>query len=105
MSIIASAPKLIGIPSSEYPTKAKRPAYSRLDTTRFARDFGLHLPDWRRQEAFDLLQGLVAIGVIGADLDRPDEAVEFALDLAASFLEVILARSNLVVARLDEAAA
>jgi dTDP-4-dehydrorhamnose reductase len=45
--VIASAPKLIGIPSSEYPTKAKRPAYSRLDTTRFGNDFGLHLPDWR----------------------------------------------------------
>ena len=45
--VIGKAPKLIGIPSSEYPTKAKRPAYSRLDTSRFANDFGLHLPDWR----------------------------------------------------------
>jgi dTDP-4-dehydrorhamnose reductase len=45
--IIPGAPKLIGIPSSEYPTKAKRPADSRLDTSRFAKDFGLHLPDWR----------------------------------------------------------
>jgi NAD(P)-dependent dehydrogenase (short-subunit alcohol dehydrogenase family) len=45
--VIGKAPKLIGIPSSEYPTKAKRPAYSRLDTARFAADFGLRLPDWR----------------------------------------------------------
>jgi dTDP-4-dehydrorhamnose reductase len=45
--VIPKAPKLLGIPSSEYPTKAKRPAYSRLDTARFAADFGLHLPDWR----------------------------------------------------------
>jgi dTDP-4-dehydrorhamnose reductase len=45
--VIARAPKLIGIPSSEYPTKARRPAYSRLDTSKFERDFGLHLPDWR----------------------------------------------------------
>ena len=45
--VLERAPRLIGIPSSEYPTKAKRPAYSRLDTTRFASDFGLHLPDWR----------------------------------------------------------
>ena len=37
----------IGIPSSEYPTKAKRPNYSRLDSSLFAKDFGLHLPDWR----------------------------------------------------------
>jgi dTDP-4-dehydrorhamnose reductase len=45
--VVERAPRLVGIPSSEYPTKAKRPAYSRLDTTRFASDFGLQLPDWR----------------------------------------------------------
>jgi dTDP-4-dehydrorhamnose reductase len=45
--VIGKAPKLIGIPSSEYPSKARRPAYSRLDTARFAADFGLRLPDWR----------------------------------------------------------
>jgi dTDP-4-dehydrorhamnose reductase len=45
--LIQRAPKLIGIPSSEYPTKARRPGYSRLDTTRFEKDFGLRLPDWR----------------------------------------------------------
>jgi dTDP-4-dehydrorhamnose reductase len=45
--VIGKAPKLLGIPSSEYPTKARRPAYSRLDTGRFAADFGLRLPDWR----------------------------------------------------------
>ena len=32
---------------SEYPTKARRPTYSRLDTTKFEKDFGLKLPDWR----------------------------------------------------------
>lgn len=45
--ILQRAPKLIGIPSSEYPTKARRPAYSRLDTSKFEQDFGLALPDWR----------------------------------------------------------
>ena len=45
--LIARAPKLIGIPSSEYPTKARRPGYSRLDTSKFERDFDLHLADWR----------------------------------------------------------
>lgn len=45
--VLERAPRLVGIPSSEYPAKAKRPAYSRLDTTRFASDFGLQLPDWR----------------------------------------------------------
>jgi dTDP-4-dehydrorhamnose reductase len=45
--LIDRAPRLVGIPSSEYPAKAKRPAYSRLDTSKLAADFGLHLPDWR----------------------------------------------------------
>jgi dTDP-4-dehydrorhamnose reductase len=46
-SVIEKAPRLIGIPSHEYPTKAKRPSYSRLDCTQFFTDFGLKLPDWR----------------------------------------------------------
>ncbi len=45
--VLERVPRLIGIPSSEYPAKAKRPAYSRLDSSRFASDFGLRLPDWR----------------------------------------------------------
>jgi dTDP-4-dehydrorhamnose reductase len=45
--VLERAPRLTGIPSSEYPTKAKRPAYSRLDTSRFTREFGLELPEWR----------------------------------------------------------
>jgi dTDP-4-dehydrorhamnose reductase len=45
--VLERAPRLIGISSSEYPAKAKRPAYSRLDSSRFASDFGLQLPDWR----------------------------------------------------------
>ena len=45
--IIERAPRLVGIPSHEYPAKAKRPSYSRLDTGKLAADFGLQLPDWR----------------------------------------------------------
>ncbi len=45
--VIERAPRLLGIPSSDYPTKAKRPAYSRLDCSKFNADFGLSLPDWR----------------------------------------------------------
>ena len=36
-----------GIGSSEYPTTAKRPANSRLDTGKLRRTFGFELPDWR----------------------------------------------------------
>jgi dTDP-4-dehydrorhamnose reductase len=35
------------IPSSDYPTPAKRPANSRMDCTRLATDFGISRPDWR----------------------------------------------------------
>lgn len=35
------------IPSSDYPTTAKRPANSRLDTTKLRRGFGLELPEWQ----------------------------------------------------------
>ena len=40
--------KVNGIPTSGYPTKAKRPANSRLDCGLFRETFGYHAPDWRR---------------------------------------------------------
>ena len=36
------------IATADYPTPARRPAYSRLDNTRLYDAFGLRLPDWRR---------------------------------------------------------
>lgn len=41
------ATRLTPIPTSEYPTPARRPANSRLDNGKLARVFGLRLPDWR----------------------------------------------------------
>jgi dTDP-4-dehydrorhamnose reductase len=35
------------IPTSQYPTPARRPLNSRLDTSRLRQAFGLQLPDWR----------------------------------------------------------
>ncbi|NCT93505.1 MAG: dTDP-4-dehydrorhamnose reductase [Chitinophagaceae bacterium] len=35
------------IPSSAYPTPAKRPAYSAMDTSSFETDFGIRIPDWK----------------------------------------------------------
>jgi len=42
-----SATRLLPIPSSDYPTPAKRPLNSRLNNDKLARVFGVRLPDWR----------------------------------------------------------
>lgn len=42
------------IPSSDYPTPAKRPLNSRLDCTSLMRDFGLGRPDWKAQVHADV---------------------------------------------------
>ncbi len=39
--------RVVAIPTSDYPTPAKRPAYSVLDCSRLAETFGIRLPDWR----------------------------------------------------------
>ena len=44
--LIARAPEVVAIRTSEFPTKARRPAYSVLDTTRLRERFGVDLPDW-----------------------------------------------------------
>jgi dTDP-4-dehydrorhamnose reductase len=45
---LANAPaRLLRIPSSEYPTPARRPLNSRLNNDKLERVFGVRLPDWR----------------------------------------------------------
>lgn len=57
--LLSAAPTLEAITSDQYPTKAKRPAYSRLDSSAFARDFGAGLGHWRDglAEVLDELAG------------------------------------------------
>lgn len=45
--LLERAPLVHRIGSADYPLPAARPANSRLDCSRFRRDFGLSLPDWR----------------------------------------------------------
>ena len=45
--LLEQSPVVHRITSADYPLPAARPANSRLDCSRFQRDFGLALPDWR----------------------------------------------------------
>ncbi len=45
--VLAKAPLVEAIPSSEYPTPATRPAWSVLDNHRLQQDFGIVLPAWQ----------------------------------------------------------
>lgn len=56
--LVERAPELLPITTAEYPTKAKRPAYSVLDSTKFQATFGLHLPPW--QDGLDAVIGELA---------------------------------------------
>ncbi|GAB2490738.1 dTDP-4-dehydrorhamnose reductase [Arenimonas alkanexedens] len=57
--LLPAAPVLSPIASHEYPTRARRPADSRLDSSAFTRDFGFHIDDWHRglDEVLDQLAG------------------------------------------------
>jgi dTDP-4-dehydrorhamnose reductase len=45
--LIERAPRLVPISTADYPTPARRPAYSVLDCSKVRDAFGLQLPDWR----------------------------------------------------------
>lgn len=45
--VLAKAPVVEAIPSSAYPTPARRPAWSVLDNCRLQQDFGIVLPAWQ----------------------------------------------------------
>jgi dTDP-4-dehydrorhamnose reductase len=45
--LLGRAPRVLPIASDEFPTPAKRPAWSLLDNTLLHARFGVELPDWR----------------------------------------------------------
>ena len=46
LGLLPSVPRVNAIATADYPTPARRPAYSRLDCSRLERDFGIVPPDW-----------------------------------------------------------
>ena len=56
--LIERSPEVVPITTADYPTRAQRPAYSVLDTTKFRTAFGLHLPSW--EQGLDAVIGELA---------------------------------------------
>jgi dTDP-4-dehydrorhamnose reductase len=46
--LLEKRPTVVPITTADYPTRARRPAYSCLDTGRLSQDFGVRLPEWAR---------------------------------------------------------
>jgi dTDP-4-dehydrorhamnose reductase len=55
--LLERVPQVEAIATSEYPTPAPRPAWSVLDSSRLALEYGLDLPDWRTALSMTLSQG------------------------------------------------
>jgi dTDP-4-dehydrorhamnose reductase len=55
------AARIAAIKSADWPTRARRPLNSALDSGKFERDFGLRLPDWR-ESVRDVVKRLAAQG-------------------------------------------
>ena len=55
--VLSVSPRVQAIPSSAYPTPAKRPANSVLSNDKFAHTFGFRLPPWQ-QQLQDVLTGM-----------------------------------------------
>lgn len=46
-NVLQKSPELKSIATTDYPTLAKRPANSKLDTTKISQEFGIEASDWR----------------------------------------------------------
>lgn len=64
--LLQRAPEVLPIGTADYPTPARRPAWSVLDVAALQRDFGVALPHWR-----DALSGVLATLADSGMIDGP----------------------------------
>jgi dTDP-4-dehydrorhamnose reductase len=59
--IVGLTCEVLPIPASAYPTAAKRPAYSAMDTAAIVKDFRVELKDWKKslQDCIQKLAGVI----------------------------------------------
>jgi dTDP-4-dehydrorhamnose reductase len=57
-NLIARVPTMVPSATADYPTRARRPAWSVLDTTKIRTAFGLNLPRW--EQGLDAVIGELA---------------------------------------------
>jgi dTDP-4-dehydrorhamnose reductase len=50
--LTGSTCEILPIPTSGYPTPAKRPTYSLMDKSKIKKDYGIQIPDWQTSLAF-----------------------------------------------------
>lgn len=65
--LISRLPHVIPISSGEYPTRARRPAYSVLDTQRLRNEYCIELPGWKAALASTLTGNAANPGVFSAE--------------------------------------
>ena len=65
----APAAEVDPIRTADWPTKAPRPLYSALDSSKFARDFAFRMPEWRQATG-----RTIARLAAPADIDKPPPA-------------------------------
>lgn len=70
--LISCAPRVVPIATADYPTPAKRPGYSVLDTAGLRSDFRVDLPDWSQGLA-KTLDELVSTPVISNHNNQRNE--------------------------------
>ena len=84
--VLSVPPRVQAIPSSAYPTPAKRPANSVLYNEKFAHTFGFRLPPWK-QQLEEVLSGMQVPAKHSAPLD--DRKLKLAVPIGVESMKAL----------------